>query len=85
MQQLVPRLAVQTERPVIDKTGLTGLFDFYLEWNRAATLDKAATSADPDNPSLFTALQDQLGLKLTPEKGPVEILVIDHAEKPSEN
>jgi uncharacterized protein (TIGR03435 family) len=78
-------LSRELDRIVIDKTGLTGLFDFYLEWNRAATLNKAATSADPDNPSLFTALPDQLGLKLTPEKGPVEILVIDHAEKPSEN
>jgi uncharacterized protein (TIGR03435 family) len=75
-------LSRELDRIVIDKTGLTGLFDFYLEWNRAATLDKAAASADPDNPSLFTALQDQLGLKLTSEKGPVEILVIDHAEKP---
>jgi uncharacterized protein (TIGR03435 family) len=78
-------LSRELDRIVIDKTGLTGLFDFYLEWSRAATLDKAATSTDPDNPSLFTALQDQLGLKLTLEKGPVEILVIDHAEKPSEN
>jgi len=78
-------LSRELDRIVIDKTGLTGLFDFYLEWSRAATLDKAATSADPDNLSLFTALQDQLGLKLTPEKGPVEILVIDHAEKPSAN
>jgi len=78
-------LSRELDHIVIDKTGLTGLFDFYLEWNRAATLDKAATSADPDNPPLFTALQDQLGLKLTQEKGPVEILVIDHAEKPTEN
>jgi len=78
-------LSRELDHTVIDKTGLTGLFDFYLEWNRAATLDKAATSADPDNPSLFTALNDQLGLKLASEKGPVEVLVIDHAEKPTEN
>jgi bla regulator protein blaR1 len=66
------------DEAVIDKTGLTGLFDFHLEWN-------SAPSSDPDRPSLFTAVQEQLGLKLTPGKAPVEILVVDHAEDPTEN
>jgi uncharacterized protein (TIGR03435 family) len=57
---------------------LTGLFDFHLEWN-------SAPSADPDRPSLFTAVQEQLGLKLTPGRAPVEVLVVDHAEDPTEN
>jgi bla regulator protein blaR1 len=66
------------DEAVIDKTGLTGLFDFHLEWN-------SAPSSDPDRPSLFTAVQEQLGLKLTPGKAPVEVLVVDHAEDPTEN
>jgi bla regulator protein blaR1 len=67
-----------TDEAVIDKTGLTGLFDFHLEWN-------SAPSSDPDRPSLFTAVQEQLGLKLTPGKAPVEVLVVDHAEDPTQN
>jgi bla regulator protein BlaR1 len=63
---------------VVDKTGVTGLFDFHLEWS-------PAPSSDPDRPSLFTAVREQLGLKLTPGKAPVEILVVDHAEDPTEN
>jgi len=79
---------------VIDKTGLTGNYDFKLEWTpdegserrmiRAPGGD-SPTPADAAGPSIFTALQDQLGLKLESTKGPVEILVIDRAEKPSEN
>jgi len=66
-------------RPVIDRTDLTGLFDIHLEF--------AADNAPPDatGASIFTAVQDQLGLKLTSEKGPVEVLVIDHIERPSPN
>ncbi len=65
--------------PVIDKTGLTGLFDIHLEF--------APDNAPPDAPgaSIFTALQDQLGLKLTSEKVSEEVLVIDHIEHPSAN
>ena len=65
------------DRPVIDTTGLKGRYDFTLEW----------AQRDPDTgPSLFTALQEQLGLRLVAQKGPVEVLVIDHVEKvPAEN
>lgn len=71
------------DRPVIDKTGLTGLFDFHLEY--APDQFDVATPADLAGPSLFTAVQQQLGLKLTRAKGPGESLVIDHVERPSAN
>ena len=65
------------DRPVIDTTGLKGRYDFTLEWAQHDT---------DSGPSLFTALQEQLGLRLVAQKGPVEILVIDHVEKvPAEN
>jgi uncharacterized protein (TIGR03435 family) len=70
------------DRPVIDKTGLTGRFNFPLEYMP----DASAPSDDPAaGPSIFTALQEQLGLKLEPAKGPGELIVIDHVERPSEN
>lgn len=68
------------DRPVIDQTGLIGMFDIHLEFAR-----DGAPAGDLSAPSLFTAVQEQLGLKLTPDKGPVEVLVIDHLERPSEN
>jgi uncharacterized protein (TIGR03435 family) len=63
-------------RPVIDKTGLEGFYGFSLDY---------ATTLGDDRPDIFTAVQEQLGLKLEAAKGPVEFLVIDHAERPSEN
>ena len=78
--ELIKVLSDELDRIVIDKTGLTGLFDIVLEWNRQATKNRSAE--DEDSPSLFTAVERQLGLNLEPAKGPVEVLVIDHAEKP---
>jgi uncharacterized protein (TIGR03435 family) len=70
-------------RPVIDRTGLEGRYELTLNW---AADDGEAIASDMENgPSLFTAIQEQLGLKLESTKGPVKTLVIDHAEKPSEN
>ena len=67
-------------RPVINKTGISGLFDFHLEY----TPDQGAAADDVSaGPSIFTALQEQLGLKLESARGPGEVLIIDHAEKPS--
>jgi uncharacterized protein (TIGR03435 family) len=63
------------ERIVIDRTGLEGRFDIDLEWSP----DQAAS----EKPSIFTAVQEQLGLKLESTKGPVDVLVIDHVEKPT--
>jgi uncharacterized protein (TIGR03435 family) len=71
-----------TGRPVVDKTGLTAKYDFVLEWT--PDLGTAADSA-PVGPTIFTALQEQLGLRLEPQRGPVPNIVIDRAEKPSEN
>jgi bla regulator protein BlaR1 len=75
---------------IIDKTGLTGSFDFHLQWTPeiAGPSGPDANSAgapapDSNKPSLFTALQEQLGLKLEPQKGPVDVIVIDHIDKPS--
>jgi uncharacterized protein (TIGR03435 family) len=72
------------DRLVVDKTGLTGRYDLKLQWTPDSTL---ADSAAPDSNqgSIFTALQEQAGLKLEPQKGPVEVMVIDHIERPSAN
>lgn len=83
-------------RVVIDATGLQGTYDFTLKWaqdNASPSLPGAANqsggaavaSADSPGPSLVTALQEQLGLKLESRKAPVEVLVIDHVEQPSPN
>jgi uncharacterized protein (TIGR03435 family) len=69
------------ERTVIDKTGLTGAYDLHLQW----TPDLTGVSDSDTFPSIFTALQEQLGLKLQPNKGPVKTLFVDHIERPSEN
>ena len=69
------------DRPVINKTGITGRFDFHLEYAR----DGAAPSDEPPGPSIFTAVQEQLGFKLLPAKGPGDFLVVDRVERPSEN
>ena len=66
-------------RPVVDKTGLAGVFDFTLNWMPDGIADSAA-------PPIFIALREQLGLDLRPQKAPIEILIVDHAEKiPTEN
>jgi len=83
------RLAVVVGRTVVDRTGLTGKYDFKLQW----TPDTSQAMRSPDEPpadhasgpSIFSAIQEQLGLRLEASKGPVEILVIDHIEKPSAN
>jgi bla regulator protein BlaR1 len=93
LEMLTAALAGQLGRPVLDRTGLKGVFDFKLEWTPDAAQAggpsppavDAPSPADLNGPSIFTAMQEQLGLKLDSTKGPVEVLVIDHVEKPSEN
>jgi uncharacterized protein (TIGR03435 family) len=68
-------------RMVIDKTGLAGLYDFTLSY----ATDSDADSSEASGPSIFTALEEQLGFKLEPSKGPVPVLVIDSIDRPSEN
>jgi uncharacterized protein (TIGR03435 family) len=94
----ISRLATQilsqlTGRVVVDRTGLTGGFDVDLKWT--PTPDQLPPgppppgveppSIDPNGPSLFAALQEQLGLKLDTERGPVEVLVIERLQQPTEN
>ena len=86
-------LSHQLGRPVLNKTGLKGDYDFTLKWTpdegRAqmpgGPPGEATPSADANGPSIFTALQEQLGLKLELQKGPMDTIVIDHVDRPSEN
>lgn len=94
MSSFADWLSRQLGRKVVDKTGLQGKYDFSLRWSperltpiggNAANANAATPSPDSSGVSIFTALQEQLGLKLESQKGPVEILVIDSIERPSEN
>ena len=77
-------LTHDTGRTVLDKTGLTAAYTFILVQS-ATSPDDSGSASEPAGPSLFTALPEQLGLKLEPARGPVPILVIDHLERPSQN
>ncbi|HET9833800.1 MAG TPA: TIGR03435 family protein [Vicinamibacterales bacterium] len=83
MSQLLPILSPLTARQVVDKTGLDGLYDFTLTFALEASRPDAPLPVDPSAPSIFTAIQEQLGLKLESARGPVDVLVIDRAEKPT--
>jgi uncharacterized protein (TIGR03435 family) len=88
MWTLAVNLSVFTGRTVVDQTGFAQTFDYDLEWNPDGTQlggAPAATSSSSDRPSLFAALQEQLGLKLQSTRGPVDVLVIDHVERPAED
>jgi uncharacterized protein (TIGR03435 family) len=82
--------SVVLDRPVVDQTGLSGRFDFQLNWNpdasqfsgQGARIHSDAPDAPPD---LFVAIQEQMGLQLKATKAPVDVMVIDKVEKPSEN
>jgi uncharacterized protein (TIGR03435 family) len=82
---LASSLAFRVERNIIDKTGLTSRYDINLKWTPAEREGKADNGSDNNAPDLFTALQEQLGLKLEPSKGPVDTLVVDHVEMPTAN
>jgi uncharacterized protein (TIGR03435 family) len=92
-EELARNLSYQSRRPVTDATGLTGKYDFSLYW-MAGALDAgprpegepAAAPSDPAGPSLFSALQEQLGLRLESKKVTLDVIVVDHAQKtPREN
>jgi uncharacterized protein (TIGR03435 family) len=86
MDRFAEILSRQTDRPVVNETGLEGVFNLKLQWTpESATPAKQPDGAAIDGPSLFTAIQEQLGLQLRARKVPVEVLVIDHLEKPSAN
>jgi uncharacterized protein (TIGR03435 family) len=89
MTQLAASLTPLVSRFTIDKTGLTGAFDVELTWTPEPVSSNIAGNAPPDAapnapaPPIFTALQEQLGLKLVSAKGPVNVLVVDGAEEPA--
>ena len=95
MATLATRFPMYVGRIVVDRTGLTGLYQYDLRFGDRPIpgagpgggfpFPVSSQSGDPDAPSLFTALEEQLGLKLVPQTGPVEVLVIDHVEPPKPN
>jgi uncharacterized protein (TIGR03435 family) len=87
MAGLVQRLEVALGRPVVDKTGLTGEYDCKVEWTAYDSAPPTTSGSGQNDPpsSIFTAMEEQLGLKLTPGKGPVAVIVIDRLERPDAN
>jgi uncharacterized protein (TIGR03435 family) len=91
MEIFAANLSAAVDRPVVDRTGLNGQFDLTLEYTpelRQPASESGADATVSDSsaaPSIFTALREQLGLKLESQTGPVDVLVIDHVERPSEN
>lgn len=81
MADLALILQFHVDRPVIDRTGLKGRYDFKLQW----TVDDAPVTAPDAPPGLFTAIQDQIGLKLERVKAPADVLVVDKLERPGAN
>src|SRR5208283_4735022 len=83
---LAEELSKEVGRSVVDRTGIAGRYDLTVKWTPDDRVPSAdGSDASRSGPSLYTAIQEQLGLKLEPTRGPVEVLVIDHIEKPSEN
>jgi uncharacterized protein (TIGR03435 family) len=89
MTSLTSTLGQFVSRSVVDRTELSGLFDFELKWTPdtppLVPADAPPLNIDPNGPSIFTALQEQLGLKLESTQGPVDIVVIDRVEHPTED
>ena len=87
-------ISPSVQRIVVDRSGLTGAYDWYVKWTPERLPQRApgtpadqpvrmnGVEIDPNGPSIFTAVQEQLGLKLEATRGPVEVLVIDHIERP---
>jgi len=95
MALMASRFPMYVGRMVVDRTGLTGAYQYDLRFGDPLVpgagpgggfpFPVSSQSGDPDAPSLFTALEEQLGLKLVPQTGPVEVLVIDHVDPPKPN
>jgi uncharacterized protein (TIGR03435 family) len=86
MGMLVNELVRSLGRPVLDQTGLKGRYTFKLAWAVDRPGGRGGDSGEPSqSPSIFTALQERLGLKLEPRRTPVEMFVVDHVERSTEN
>lgn len=91
ISRLTQLLSSALGRPVVDQTGLTGHYDFTLQWDDAPVPDggviglDAHSTPDPNHGSIFSAIQNQLGLRLVSQQAPVEMIVIDKIERPSGN
>jgi uncharacterized protein (TIGR03435 family) len=88
LQPLVEQLSMQLGRSVVDKTGLTGHYDFTLKWTPAEKQPDVLEqdgAPSPSSSSIVAAVQEQLGLKLEPQTAPMQVFVIDHVEQPTEN
>jgi uncharacterized protein (TIGR03435 family) len=83
MAQLAPLISLVVQRPVVDRTGITGIFDIEMTFSPGAA--PGGDLANPDAPSIFTALEEQLGLKLDAQREMVDVLVIEKIDRPSEN
>jgi uncharacterized protein (TIGR03435 family) len=96
MSFIAERLAAHLQQPVVDRTGLTGDYDFTLKWpqkdepvetvvHKNAETGAKGTTVHVNSAALVAAVEDQLGLKLDPQTVPLPVLVIDRAEKPASN
>jgi uncharacterized protein (TIGR03435 family) len=89
MEEFAEALSFRVGRHVADRTGLDGRYDFRVEFTPDEAVprfgDEHPPAGDPDGSSLFTALQEQIGLRLQATRGPVEIVVVDRVERPTEN
>ncbi len=85
MDLFATNLTFRVNRIVVNNTGLKGHYDLALEWQPENAPASTQNNGLDAKPSIFTAMQEQLGLKLEPAKGPVETVVVDHVEMPSEN
>jgi uncharacterized protein (TIGR03435 family) len=94
ISQLANLLSARLDRTVQDQTGLTGTFALDLQWRPDQAAAAGTEPGNPTNPntavdhlptSIFTAMQEQLGLKLKPAKGSIEVIIVDHAERPTAN
>lgn len=79
LARVISALSMAVSRGVVDRTGFQGPFDVELEWSS----DVGASATNSNTPNIFTALQEQLGLRLEPSRGPVEVLVIESVERPT--
>ena len=91
LARMTQLLSTALGRPVIDRTSLSGLYDFSLQWDDAPLRQGGVPGLDApgapgtDHGSIFTAIQDQLGLRLEPQRVSIEVIVVDGIERPSQN